>query len=269
MNNEYQPGLVSIVMPCYNGAKFISETINSVQAQTYQDWELLVIDDGSTDDSKLIVREYSENDSRIILITQENAGSAAARNNGIRHAKGQYIALLDSDDIWFPEFLNHQIEFMKRKGAVCVCSTYGLIDENSNDILKPVNAKPIITAKDMESIGNIGCLVGLYDRSKYGKIYLHEELKSLLDDYAYWIDVVNLEGVAYGNPELLAKYRLRKNSLTGKKSKLIKVHYRFYRHYRGFGVIKSLNCVVRWGVAGLIKYSKWPKGSRIILISLK
>ncbi len=256
MSNDYQPGLVSIVMPCYNGEKFIRETIESVKLQTYSKWELLVIDDGSSDSSVDIVKSYAKDDSRIILISQKNGGSAVARNNGIKHAKGQYIALLDSDDLWLPKFLSSQIKFMKEKNAVCVCSTYGRIDEESHDILKPVQSKSLITSKDMEAIDYIGCLAGLYDRAKYGKIYLHEELKSLLDDYAYWIDIVNLEGVAYGNPELLAKYRLRNNSLTSKKSKLIKVHYRFYRKYRKFGPVKSTVCLFRWGVAGLIKYSK-------------
>lgn len=255
MINDYQQGLVSIIMPCYNGEQFIVETIKSVQSQTYTNWELLVIDDGSTDDSVNIVRSFAKEDSRIFQISQKNAGSAVARNNGIKRSKGQYLALLDSDDLWMPDFLNSQINFMKKKDAICVCCTYGRIDENSNDILKPVKAKPVITSKDMEAIDYIGCLAGLYDQSKYGKIYLHEELKSLLDDYAFWIDVVNLEGVAYGNSELLAKYRLRKNSLTGKKSKLIKVHYQFYRNYREFGLIKSLGCVLRWGIAGVIKYS--------------
>lgn len=252
---DYQPGLVSIIMPCYNGAQFLSETIESVQMQTYSKWELLIVDDGSSDNSVDIVKKYAKNDQRIIQISQENGGSAAARNNGISKANGQYIALLDSDDLWLPDFLDEQIKFMKEMKAVCVCCTYGRIDEQSNDIMKPVKAKSIITAKDMEAIDYIGCLSGLYDRSEYGKIYLHEELKSLLDDYAYWIDIVNLEGVAYGNPKLLAKYRLRKNSMTRKKSKLVKIHYHFYRHYRGFGVIKSLICVLKWGINGTIKYS--------------
>lgn len=103
-----KPGLVSIITPCYNGAKYIGETIDSVISQTYPDWEMIIVDDGSKDNSAQIVREYAEKDSRITLVQQENAGSAAARNNGIRRAEGQYIALLDADDLWHPDFLEKQ-----------------------------------------------------------------------------------------------------------------------------------------------------------------
>ena len=246
--------MVSIVMPCYNGEDFIKETIDSVLKQTYTNWELLVIDDGSKDDSPSIVNKYASDDSRIKLIKQQNAGSAVARNNGIRHSKGQFLALLDSDDIWLPDFLESQIRFIRQKGAVCVCSSYSRIDEQSNDILKPVMSKPIITSKDMQSIDYVGCLTGLYDQSKYGKVYLKEELNSLLDDYAFWISVIALEGVAYGNPKILAKYRVRKNSLTSKKTKLIAKHYKFYRKQLGQRKLQSAYSVAKWGVAGLLKY---------------
>lgn len=249
-----KPGMVSIVMPCYNGEDFIKETIDSVLKQTYTNWELLVIDDGSKDDSPSIVNKYASDDSRIKLIKQQNVGSAVARNNGIRHSKGQFLALLDSDDIWLPGFLESQIRFIRQKGAVCVCSSYSRIDEQSNDILKPVMSKPIITSKDMQSIDYVGCLTGLYDQSKYGKVYLKEELNSLLDDYAFWISVIALEGVAYGNPKILAKYRVRKNSLTSKKTKLIAKHYKFYRKQLGQRKLQSAYSVAKWGVAGLLKY---------------
>lgn len=253
---KYVKGLVSIITPCYNSERFISETIDSVKSQTYPNWEMLIIDDGSTDNSEKIVDQYVEKDSRIKLIKQKNAGSAAARNNGIRHAQGQYIALLDSDDIWLPEFLNDQVEFMSKNKTFCVCSSYKLIDERSDEILSPLIAKPIITLKDIETINYIGCLTGLYDRSEYGKVYLRAELKSLLDDYAYWIDVIKLTGTAYGNQKILAKYRVRKNSVTGKKTKLISKHYSFYRNYLKFGRLHSVLNTAKWGLAGIKKYSR-------------
>ena len=95
-----QAGLVSIITPCYNGEKYLAQTIECVLAQTHEQWEMIIIDDGSKDNSAAVVREYAEKDSRITLLQQENAGSAAARNNGIRNANGQYIALLDADDLW-------------------------------------------------------------------------------------------------------------------------------------------------------------------------
>lgn len=253
-NKKLEPGLVSIVMPCYNGERFIDETIKSVLSQTYPDWELLVIDDGSNDNSARIVAKYAQGEPRIHLIQQKNAGSAAARNNGIRLSKGQYLALLDSDDIWLPGFLDSQVRFISQKGAVCVCSSYLRIDEQSNEIMRPVMAKAIITSKDMQSVDYIGCLTGLYDQAKYGKIFLKEELNSLLDDYAFWVDVIELEGVAYGNPKVLAKYRVRKGSLTSNKAKLIKRHYRFYKDQLRQSSIQSLLSVVKWAYAGVKKY---------------
>lgn len=255
IQSTFIPGLVSIVMPCYNGEQFIEETIKSVINQTYKKWELLVIDDGSKDNSYNLVKKYADHDERIHLIQQKNAGSAAARNNGIRHSQGQYLALLDSDDVWLPGFLDSQVRFIQQKGAVCVCSSYSRIDEKSNEILKPVLSKAIITSKDMQSIDYIGCLTGLYDQSKHGKIYLKEELNSLLDDYAFWVDVINLEGVAYGNPKILAEYRVRKNSLTGNKKKLIIKHYKFYRKQLNQNPLQSSLSVLKWGISGVLKYS--------------
>lgn len=247
--------LVSIITPCYNGETYLSQTIDSVLSQTYENWEMIIIDDGSKDRSEEIVRCYMEKDSRIRFLQQPNAGSAAARNNGIRNAKGRYIALLDADDLWEPEFLDEQIAFMNEKNAVCVCCSYRCIDKNSNEILRPVISRPVITAKDMTVTNYIGCLTGLYDCSKYGKVYLREELKSMRDDYAYWIDVVNLEGVAYGNQKLLARYRVLANSTTGNKKKLIGKQYQFYRKYLKLGVVRSTINLICWGIMGLKKYS--------------
>lgn len=248
-------GLVSIITPCYNGAKYISETIDSVIAQTYTEWEMIIVDDGSKDNSAQIISGYAAKDSRIRLISQENAGSAAARNNGIRNASGQYIALLDADDLWLPEFLEKQIAFMREKDAVCVCCSYMRIDENSAEIMRPTIAKDIITVKDMRVMNYIGCLTGLYDITRHGKIFLREELKSIRDDYAYWYDIVALEDKAYGNPEILAKYRVLSGSTTGNKKKLIKKQYRFYRDYLKEDPITAFFNVIRWGISGLIKFS--------------
>lgn len=249
-------GLVSIITPCYNGETYLSQTMASVLAQTYPYWEMIVVDDGSKDGSADLVRRYADQDSRITLVQQPNGGSAAARNNGIRLARGQYIALLDADDLWDPEFLEKQIAFMKEKDAVCVYCSYRCIDKNSREILRPVLSRPVVTEKDMLVTNHIGCLSGLYDQSRHGKIYLREELKSLRDDYAYWLDIVKLENKAYGNPEILASYRVLDDSTTGNKKKLIKKQYQFYRKYLHFGVPRSLVNTLRWGMRGLRKYSK-------------
>lgn len=256
MAENMQAGMVSVITPCYNGAEYISGTIESVLAQTYPDWEMIIVDDGSTDETASVVGRYSAEDTRIHFIQQANKGSAAARNEGIRSCRGQYIALLDADDIWTPFFLQSQIDYMKEKNAVCVYCSYGMIDSHSNDILRVVKAKPVVTVKDMLVRNRIGCLSGLYDSSKYGKIFLREELNSIRDDYAYWLDVVRLEGKAYGNPEVLAKYRVLPQSTTGNKLKLIRKQFDFYHRYLQLGLLRSVMNVIRWGIAGVGKFGK-------------
>lgn len=249
-------GLVSIITPCYNGSKYVAETIESVIAQTYKEWEMIIIDDGSKDNSADIIESYCQKDNRIRLIKQPNGGSANARNHGIREAEGQYIALLDSDDLWEPNFLEDQINYMNENRTLCVYSSYKRINEESAEILSPLICKKSVTYHDMMIRNYIGCLSGLYDCSVHGKIYLHEELKSIRDDYAYWLDVVKVSGTAYGNSKVLAKYRVMQNSTTGNKSKLIMKQYKFYRTYLKLSPIVSFLHTVQWGVAGLINFSK-------------
>ena len=117
-----------------------------------------------------------------------------------------------------------------------------------------MQARPVITLKDMMVTNYIGCLSGLYDTTRHGKIYLREELKSIRDDYAYWLDIVKLEQVAYGNQKILASYRVLDNSTTGNKKKLIKKQYQFYRGYLKLSALRSLMNTFRWGINGLRKY---------------
>lgn len=247
--------LVSIITPCYNGAKYIAETIDSVLNQTYSNWEMIIINDGSKDNSEEVIDKYVKKDKRIIKLNQENKGCAAARNNGIRNAKGRYIALLDADDIWHNNFLEEQLKFMKEKNAICVFSEYERIDANSKPYGRPTVARKTVTQHDMKTMNYIGCLTGLYDTKKYGKIYLKEELKSIRDDYAYWYDVVSLENMAYGNQKILAKYRVFNGSTTSNKKALIGKQYAFYRKYLHLSVIKSVFSLIRWSICGLQKFN--------------
>ena len=136
--------LVSIITPVYNGAKYVRETIESVLKQTYTNWEMIIVDDGSKDKSADIVNEYVLRDSRIRLLRQANGGSASARNNGIRNANGQYIALLDADDLWEANFLDSQLTLMRKENAIVVHASYKRINEKSEEILPEycVRTKP-------------------------------------------------------------------------------------------------------------------------------
>lgn len=246
---------VSIITPCYNGARYIAETIESVLAQDYTDWEMIIVNDGSTDDSQQIIEKYASSDDRIISVNQKNGGSANARNHGIRLATGRYICLLDSDDLWYPQFLSEQLAFLHEKNAAVVCASYEHIDGNSQVTGKTDVCMPVIRQKDMYVMNRIGCLTGVYDAGRYGKVFLREELKSLRDDYAYWIDCVARTGIAYGNQKVLAKYRVLDSSTTGNKKKLIRVQWKFYRSYLHLNPLQSCINIVKWGCAGLKKFS--------------
>lgn len=247
-------GLVSIITPMYNGEKFVSETIESVLKQTYGNWEMIVIDDGSTDLGRDIVGKYIATEPRITLLSQKNAGSAAARNNGIRHAKGQYIALLDADDTWHNRFLEKQLKLMKEKNALLVYSSHTRIDEHSEEILKPFIVPSKVTYKDLLRNCYISCLTGLYDTSVYGKVYLHEDMNSLRDDYVYWLEIMKKVKVAYGNKEVLADYRMLNSSISRKKQKVIIPQFNVLYKVEKIGLLKSMYYLGSWAVISYFKY---------------
>lgn len=251
---EMIKGLVSIITPCYNAERYIAETIESVLSQTYPRWEMIIVDDGSTDGSAETVRLFLSRDSRIRYFRQDNAGSAAARNTGIRHARGQYIALLDADDLWLPDFLASQISLMKKTGSICAAASYKHIDGSSGLLPGTVRVKKRITVRDMKVRDHIGCLTGLYDCAKYGPLFLPEELGSLRDDYAFWFQAVSLEGSACGNQRVLAKHRLTGSRASADKIRIIGLQYRFYRKYLQESSPEAAINLMRWALSGVIKY---------------
>ncbi|MHA5065628.1 glycosyltransferase family 2 protein [Cetobacterium somerae] len=246
--------LVSIITPAYNAERFIGETIESVLSQTYQNWEMLIIDDGSKDNTEKIVKNYIEKDNRISLIKQKNAGSGAARNNGIERAVGNYICLLDADDTWNNNFLQEQIRLIKEKDATLVFSSHSRIDENGKKILKPHIVKNKITYEDLLKTCSISCLTAMYDVSKFGKFYLREDFKSLRDDYILWLEIIKKCKVAYGNTKDLANYRVMKSSTSGNKKKVIKPQYLVYRKVEKLGILTSLYYLSHWAYNGWKKY---------------
>lgn len=247
---------VSIITPLYNGERFVGKTIESVIAQTYGDWEMIIINDGSKDRSPEICREYAAKEARIKVFDQPNGGSAAARNNGIRRAVGRYIALLDADDTWMPYFLESQLELMRQKDATLVFGSHLRIDEEDRECLAPFRVPPYVTYKDMLKTCYISCLTGLYDTSRFGKVFLHEEFRSLRDDYVYWLEIIKKCKVAYGNQRIIGSYRILGSSISRNKKKVILPQYRVYREVEGLGVIRSLYYLACWAFAGYRKYHK-------------
>lgn len=251
-----EKGVVSIITPMYNAERFVSQTIESVLGQSYSNWEMIVIDDGSKDSGPRSVAEYALKDKRIKIFSQANGGSAAARNNGITRARGQYIALLDADDTWDANFLQKQLQLMADKSALLVYSSHTRIDENSRECLKPYIVPEKITYNDLLKTCYISCLTGLYDTSAYGKVYLREDMKSLRDDYVYWLEIMKKVKVAYGNKEILANYRILDSSASRKKKNVIIPHFKVLYKVEKLGLVRSMYYLANWAVISFFKYRK-------------
>ncbi len=246
--------LISIITPMYNGEKYVRETIQSVLNQTYQEWEMIIVDDGSKDNSPSIVQEFCNKDSRIKLIKQKNRGSAAARNNSLRKAKGRYICFLDSDDIWDNNFLQDQLTFLKEQKAVIVFGSYRRIDENGNDTNKPFIVPDSVTYLDLLTTCSISCLTTIYDKKIVGEEFFKEELGSLRDDFAYWLSILRRIDKAVGNKNIMASYRVFSQSITGNKRKVIIPQFNVYYKVEKLGLIKSIYYTFRWALNSVIKY---------------
>lgn len=251
--------LVSIITPMYKGAAFVGETIQSVLAQSYRDWEMIIVDDCSPDGGAGImeVKKYT-NDSRIKLIeSKQNRGSSGARNIALKEAKGRYIAFLDSDDIWHPKFLEKQMAFLHKKEAPLVFSSYRRIDENTKEeLLKPFLVPEKVNYKSLLKTCPIFPSTAIYDTSKTPKILFNEDLGSMRDDYVYWLKMFKDISYGYGNPEILVDYRMRKSSVTGNKSKVIKPQWNVLYKVEKLGLISSAYYLLCWAFISYFKYRK-------------
>ncbi len=236
-------GKVSIIMPNYNCEKFIEETLNSVLAQTYRNWEILIVDDCSTDNSVSIIKSYCDKDERIrLFVNDTNSGAAASRNRALREASGKWIAFLDSDDLWLPEKLEKQLTFMVSNGYKFSFTKYRQIDEKSVRLGKTVIGPAKISKKQMKyCCCYLGCLTVMYDSETVGLVQIDESIKKRNDD-AMWIKVRRFAD-AYYLDELLAEYRVRKGSLSHQgKLQLVKYHYRLYRVGERINPVGALFC---------------------------
>ncbi len=231
--------LVSIIMPSYNTAAYIKETINSVISQTYQQWELIIVDDCSTDNTDEIVGSFLK-DSRIRYMKNErNSGAAVSRNRAIREARGKWIAFLDSDDLWMSEKLEKQIAFMKRNEYSFSYTSYEEIDVDGNSMGVKVTGPKKITEIGMFNYCWLGCLTVMYDAEKIGLIQIEDIKKN--NDYAMWLKVCK-KADCYLLDESLAKYRKGRAGSVSTHSigTMIGWHYKLFREAEKQGVVKSL-----------------------------
>lgn len=249
--------LVSIIMPSYNTGRFISEAIRSVLAQSYTNWELVIVDDCSGDDTDEVVLPFLA-DNRIHYIKNErNMGAALSRNRALREAHGKWIAFLDSDDTWAPEKLRKQIDFMKINNFCFSYTNYIEIDEESHPNGKYVTGPKKITKRKMFEYCWPGCLTVMYDSKAIGRIQIEDIKKN--NDYAMWLQVCK-KANCYLLDETLARYRKRNGSISNHGYiSLIKWHYKLFREAEHKAPLTSLVLTVENLFFGMIKKVKYVR----------
>ena len=248
MNN-----LVSIITPTFNSEKYIQQTIQSVQNQTYQNWEMIIVDDCSSDNTIQIVEDIQNTEPRIILIkSDKNSGPAVSRNKGIEKAQGKYLTFLDADDIWFEDFIQNSIDTIQKTGIHFVFSSYKRSNEQLNFIYSDFIVPEKVTYTDILKTNSISCLTAFIDIETLGRKFMPEVYKR--QDMGLWLKYLKEIPFAYGIKEPKAIYRIRENSLSRKKSDLIKYQWQFYRNVEKLSVINSTYYMVHWAVRGFLKY---------------
>ncbi|AIM60223.1 hypothetical protein IX49_06700 [Cellulophaga lytica] len=245
---------VSIITPLYNAQRFVSLAIDSVISQSYTNWEMIIVDDCSSDNSVEIVNKYVNVDSRITLLKLEtNSGSGPARNKAIEFASGRIIAFLDSDDIWAPNKLEVHVKFMIENKAAFSHTSYGFIDESGDTVNKTyhVSNHPI-DYWDLLKRTEISCLTAMYDTQLIGKRYMPPLRRK--QDYGLWLSILKSGVVSIPLDQELAFYRQVKGSATSNKSKLIFKHLVFLYKHQNLNIFQTVYYFSYWAINGFKKY---------------
>jgi glycosyltransferase involved in cell wall biosynthesis len=247
---------ISIITPCYNSAQFISRTIESVVAQTYQNWEMLIVDDCSTDESCKIVLEYSQKDARIKLYKMErNYGAAVCRNVAIEFSQGQYLAFLDSDDIWYPEKLEKQLWFMQENDCDFSFTEYEYIDEYDDRLGIKTRVIKKLTYRKMLLYCFPGCLTVMYRQDINSKVY--GPIVHNMEDYGLFLREIRRCYNAMGYSQCLAKYRIRRNSLSRNKIKKIIPYFEIMIRYENKNVFIACILIIIFFIMKVVwRYGK-------------
>ncbi|WP_214805573.1 MULTISPECIES: glycosyltransferase family 2 protein [unclassified Exiguobacterium] len=240
---------VSIITPVYNCEKYLTRTIESVQKQTYENWEMILIDDCSTDTSKEIIRKFEIFDERIKYIkNQQNSGAALSRNKGIEVARGDFIAFLDSDDVWDPYKLEKQLNFMIKNKYDFSSTAYNKINENNEIILDKISVQNEMDYKNLLKY-NCGNSTVMYNAKNIGKFFIPNIRKR--NDYLMWLTIIKKTKKIYGLNEVLASHRIRSGSISQNKLSLIKYHWIVYRTYEKLSIFKTIGLIHYWIIKGL------------------
>lgn len=255
-NKKTVPGLVSIISPGYNSAHFLPTMIESVQKQTYKTWELLiVIDKGTTDNTVDLVNKFSKEDSRIKLLQiSDGKGLALSRNKGLAQAEGQYIAFLDSDDLWLPEKLEKQISFMKENQLALSCTAFRRISEDLKTLGKVIPVPTVITYETLLVNNVMGCLTVVVDQSITGTLKM---LETKHEDYLLWLSLLKKKIKCGGLNQDLARYRIVKNSRSANKLEMIKYRWKILHEFENLNLILTIKYLALYGITSLQKYSRF------------
>ncbi|MFJ5964409.1 MULTISPECIES: teichuronic acid biosynthesis protein TuaG [unclassified Bacillus (in: firmicutes)] len=244
--------LVSIITPAYNAERYLTETVHSVLAQTYSNWEMIIADDCSTDGTRKLLEELSQMDDRInVIYLEENGGAAIARNAAIKQAKGRFIAFLDSDDKWKKTKLEKQVNFMLSNGHAFTFTAYDVIAENGEPLQKTVTAPSQLNYNEALKNTIIGCLTVMLDREQVGLI----EMPNIRtrQDLATWLSILKRGFTAYGMSEPLSEYRIVGNSISSNKWKAAKKTWFVYREIEQLHFVKASWCFMHYATNAVKK----------------
>jgi teichuronic acid biosynthesis glycosyltransferase TuaG len=243
--------LVSIITPSWNVERLIGETILSVQAQTLGDWELLIADDCSTDNTAAVIESYAAKDSRIMLIRQpRNGGPALARQAAIERANGRFIAFLDSDDLWLPAKLERQVAFTREHRAALSFTAFRRINEDGSVAGRLIAVPESLTYDQLLKNTSIATLTALVDREISGPIAMKNEG---YDDFCLWLSILKPGHVAWGLNEDLARYRVRGVSVSSRPMRSAGWVWHIYRNVERLSLLKSAWCFAHWAARAWLK----------------
>lgn len=246
--------MVSVIVPVYKCERFISETIESVKKQTYCNWELLMVDDCSPDNSAQIIKEYAKECPHIRYIKlPQNSGAAVARNTGLSNARGRYIAYLDADDLWLPEKLERQLTFMQKNDVSFTCCDYEKIREDGTSLNKIVHMPKTISYEQLLRNTIIQTVGVVIDRQAVGDKLLEMPNVRRGQDSATWLQMLKNGVVFCGQNEVLAKYRVVTNSLSANKFQAMKRTWNIYRDIEHLSIPKSVWCLMGWAYHASLK----------------
>jgi teichuronic acid biosynthesis glycosyltransferase TuaG len=243
--------MITIIIPTYNSEHTLEETLSSAMAQSWQDIEILVLDDGSTDNSRQVAQELAALDSRIRLLSNEkNLGVEATRNRGLDLACGEWIAFLDADDVWQPDKLEKQMAHLHQTGGDLCYTGYSFIDRDSRAIRQPYEVPESISFRQILAENVIGCSTALFRKPetiRFRKGYGHE-------DYVFWLELLRVGYQAVGINEPLMRYRITQTSRSGDKKRAAKNRWRIYRQFLGLDVFRSAGYFAAYAIRGLRKH---------------